>query len=371
VEDKLEVSESSKLATFLRSDLLPHLVELIQAFPALKQLFPQILQLRVVIDANIVQGELRWRLRRREKPSSRTALHEVLVSGVLIAYAPHFLEDEIREHVPRLAVETKSTLADVHREWEEFRKLLCFYTARTSAKTDVSRLDPDDTAYIDTMEEIAARAIYTRDRDFLQTSTPIVLVSIDTTLQSYARASAIRIGVVMGSSVSIAFGFEALLALGRLIGKLVQAAKRLPPAVQILILATIAAVIAHPKSRAKLSTLWDSLNKNLTPAMFEGIVECMYQFAEATSTAQEAYQSVEELLPPNRRRPLLSHARSVCLATKKPLALDELVQRIIAGGYVPRSKRPHSYLVRKLRSDDEFSETDTGCWIIRPVVAAV
>ena len=330
MENKFEVPESSKLATFLRSDLLPHLVGLIQAFPALQQLFPQILQLRVVIDANIVQSELRWRLRRREKPSSRTALHEVLVSGVLIAYAPHFLEDEIREHAPRLAVETKTTLAEVHREWGEFRKLLCFYTARTSAKTDVSRLDPDDTAYIDTMEEIAARAIYTRDRDFLHTSTPIVLVSIDTTLQSYARASAIRIGVVVGSSVSIAFGFEALLALGRLIGKLVQGARRLPPAAQILILATIAAVIAHPRSRAKLVSLWDSLNRNLTPTMFEGIVECMCQFAEATSTAQEAHQAVEELLPPNRRRPLLSHARSVCLATKKPFAMTMMTVMMMA-----------------------------------------
>jgi hypothetical protein len=95
------------------------------------------------------------------------------------------LEDEIREHALHLAAETKTTLADVHREWKEFRKLLCFYTARASAKTDVSRLDPDDTAYVDTMEEFAARAFYTRDRDFLQISTPIVLVSIDTTLQRY------------------------------------------------------------------------------------------------------------------------------------------------------------------------------------------
>ena len=161
------------------------------------------------------------------------------------------------------------------------------------------------------------------------------------------------------------------LALGRLIGKLLQVAKCLSPAAQILILTTIAAVVAHPKSRAKLMALWDSLNKSLRPAMFEAIVECMYQLAEATSTAQETYQSVDRLLPPNRRRPLLSHARSVCLVAKKPLALEELVQRIIASGYSPRSERPHSYLLRKLRSNSEFFETETGNWIIRPVTAAV
>jgi hypothetical protein len=33
----------------------------------------------------------------------RTALHEVLACGVLVAYAPHFLESEIEEHAIRIA----------------------------------------------------------------------------------------------------------------------------------------------------------------------------------------------------------------------------------------------------------------------------
>jgi predicted nucleic acid-binding protein len=161
-------SASWRLGDILRSDLLPYLAGLIQTLPSLRTLFPQILQLRVVIDANIVQGELRWRLKSRRKPGARSALHEVLECGVLVAYAPHFLENEIRKHAPRLARETKTSLADVHREWKDFRKYICFYTAQIRARVDMNRTDPDDVAYIDTMEEIAARAIYTRDRDFLR-----------------------------------------------------------------------------------------------------------------------------------------------------------------------------------------------------------
>jgi hypothetical protein len=302
-------------------------------------------------------------LKSRRKPDVRTALHEVLACGVLVAYAPHFLEDEIREHAPRLARETHTTLADVHREWAEFREHLCFYTARTKAKIDIRNTDPDDVAYIDTMEEIAARAIYTRDRDFLRTTTPVILVAIDTTLQQYARASTVRIGIVIGSSVSVAFGLEALLALGRLLARLVQAARRLPPAAQVLIFGAIAAAVVHPKSRAKLLQLRDSLNKSLNPAMWEAIVEGMHQFVEATSMAEESYQAVQEILPPSRRSPLLFHARSVCLAARRPLVLNEIMSRVIAGGYKPRSTRPHPYLLRKLRSDDRFLETEGG-WII-------
>ena len=356
-------SASWKLGDVLRSDLLPCLAGLIQALPSLRTLFPQIFQLRVVIDANIVQGELRWRLKRRRKPGARSALHEVLECGVLVAYAPYFLENEIREHAPRLARETKTSLADVYREWKDFRKYICFYTAQVKARVDVTRTDPDDVAYIDTMEEIAARAIYTRDRDFLRTTTPVILVAIDTMLQRYARASSIRIGFVLGSSFSVGFGLEALLALGRLLARLFQAARRLSPAAQALILAAIAAVIAHPKSRAKLLQLWDSLNKSLKPAMWEVLLEAMYQFAEATSVAEESHRALREILPPSKRRPLLFHARSICLAARKPLNLDEIVKRALANGYQPRSNRPHVYLLRKLRSDERFIETEDG-WVI-------
>jgi hypothetical protein len=149
-------------------------------------------------------------------------------------------------------------------------------------------------------------AIYTRDRDFLRTTTPVILVAVDTMLQRYARASSIRIGFVLGSSFSVGFGLEALLALGRLLARLFQTARNLSPVAQALILAAIAAVIAHSKSRAKLLQRWDSLNRSLKPAMWEVLAEAMYQFAEATSTAEESYRALQQILPPPKRRPLPS-----------------------------------------------------------------
>jgi len=167
MNESAEQSAGWKLDAFLRSDLLPHLLGLIQAFPSLRPLFPQILQVRVVIDANIVQGELRWRLKSRKRKDARSALQEVLACGILVAYAPHFLEEEIIEHAPRIAAETRRTLEEVLLEWEDLRAHIFFYTAQAKAEIDVSRADPDDVPYIDTMEQIASQAIYTRDRDFV------------------------------------------------------------------------------------------------------------------------------------------------------------------------------------------------------------
>lgn len=356
------------LSKLLRSDLLPGLVALMKARPDLQPLMPEILQLRVVIDANIVQEELRWRLKRRKKANARTALHEALACGVLIAYAPHYLEGEIREHALRIAKESGASVDDVLREWEQFRRHLCFYTARAKAKIDLSRADPDDVPYIDTIEEIAARAIYTRDRDFLRTPVPLVLIAIDTQLQRYARATSVRLGIVIGSCTSVVFGLEALMALSRLLSRFILAARRLPPEIQILIVGSIAVAVAHPKSRAKMLQLWQSLNRSLKPAMWEAIVIGINQFMEATAIANESYKAIHDVLPPPKRRRVLDHAAAVCLAARKPLLLSDIVRDVIANGYKTRSDHPEIYLLRKLRSDDRFQQTEEG-WIIRSVAS--
>ena len=88
----------SEIEKILCSDVLPKLREILELFPALRTVLPHLLQLAVVIDANIVQSELWWRLKNRPRPELRSSLEEALASGVLVAYAPHHLEDEIREH---------------------------------------------------------------------------------------------------------------------------------------------------------------------------------------------------------------------------------------------------------------------------------
>jgi len=352
-------SVNSALESVLRSDLLPNLLGLLQAIPALKMVSPAILQVRVIIDASIVQGELRWRLKRRRKPDARTALHESLACGVLVGYAPHYLEDEIHEHAERLAAETGTSVADVHREWAGFRGNLCFYTAR--ARVHENHVDTDDSPYLDTMEEIAAQAIYSPDRHFLQSDLPLIRISFDTTLQKYARASVVRVGMVVGSSVPMAIGIEGVLALARILPRLVAAAKRLPPAAQLLIVAAAVAAVAHPKARAKLIELWKQLIAVLGPAVSDLLMQWFEHYAAASKEADATQQEIEGLLPPMQSRPLIAHARAICLAARRPLRVDEIVTAAISNGYVPRSERSHIYLRRVLRADSCFTEMN-GAW---------
>ena len=70
--------------------------------------------------------------------------------------------------------------------------------------------------------------------------------------------------------------------------------------------------------------------------MWDAIVEAMYQFAEATETAEAAHREIQTLLPKAKRRPLIAHARAVCLAAGKPLREDVLLQKAFGNGYVSR-----------------------------------
>src|SRR5260370_22324439 len=85
------------------SDALRALLALRDEFPFFRQLFGDIVQIVMVLDASAAQWELRWRLRWRTNPTSRTGLHEAIDSGAVIAVAPIFLKQEIEKYLPSIA----------------------------------------------------------------------------------------------------------------------------------------------------------------------------------------------------------------------------------------------------------------------------
>jgi len=89
---------SSAVSTTVRllpSHLLPALVGLAQSVLALSPVLEGCVRFHLVLDANILQGELRWRLGRRIKPHAHTGLEGAIRAGVLVAYLPAIVEQEI------------------------------------------------------------------------------------------------------------------------------------------------------------------------------------------------------------------------------------------------------------------------------------
>src|SRR6266404_660 len=85
------------------SDALRGVLNLRDEHPFLRPLLTDLMQIVLVLDASAVQGELRWRLGSRAKPTAKTSLHEAIDSGVVIAFAPIFLKREIEKYLPLIA----------------------------------------------------------------------------------------------------------------------------------------------------------------------------------------------------------------------------------------------------------------------------
>jgi hypothetical protein len=360
----LETQERLHLGALVRSDSLPHLLGVAASIPAFAPLLKNVVRIGMVLDAHVVQQELRWRLRQRKKQDARTGLHEAIASGVIIPFAPTFLDVEIEEHLRDIAEATAVGMEDVRREWQDVRKLLHFYSPKEQSKLPEAEIvDPDDLAYIAAANELGM-PIYSQDRHYQRMQAPVISVLIDGTARSYARSTSVRIAVMMGSTFTVTLSFEAVAAACRGVKRIVRWFDELHPGVQLAIMAAGIVAVAHPKSREKLAAGWEWVKKTVTPPVLQAIADVAIQVMEATKTENDAWRRLQESLPASRKRSALMHARAICLTAKAPLSLAEIERRMRADGYVTRARNFGTYLRRVLLTSGQFQESSPGVWAL-------
>lgn len=354
------------LDRLVRSDLLPQLVALTEVIPVLAALRPHVLQMRLVFDANRVHAELRWRLTRRKSPPDRSAIHEAIIAGVVVLFAPEHLKTEIAKHLGDIARDTGVSVSDVEREWDLFQKHLCFYEPKSRPSSVESYADVDDFPYLATSRELDTQAVYTSDRHLAAMQAPVVSAFIDTHLRDYARASSVQIVLHLGSFFAVVVSWEFLCAAYRLLTRSIQALKRLPVEVQVVLAGVAVYAVLHPKSREKLVAGWNLLvHSEATDLVWEAISQLVFTADSAERHARSHYEHLHTVVPARQQRPLLHHVRAVCVAAHSGLSLDELERRIRRGGYESKSKTFRQYLRRALRSDESFIEAQPGLWSVR------
>jgi len=356
---------SSPLGRLLLSDSLPAWVGLAKAVSALSPSLEGFVKFHLLLDANILQGELRWRLGRRQKTCARTGLHEAIIAGVLIAYAPAFLEEEILDHVGDIAFGTKSTAADVRREWKELRPLVHFYKPGEEPPAVNSFADKDDLPYVAARSQLGLRAIYTNDRHLERMGAPVVKDQIDISLRDYARASTVKIGITVGSSIAFALSTEAIPALYRLLKTGVSWIRQRSTMTQLAIIGIALALAIHPKSRAKFSEAWHLIAPAMSDAVRAAVIQLLCDYAGAMQNAESSLHALESAIPRQGKRTALMRARTVCLVKSRPLTLQQIVESMREEGYKSNSPYATAYLRRILRNAKEFVEISPGKWVLK------
>lgn len=207
--------------------------------------------------------------------------------------------------------------------------------------------------------------MYSHDADLRTMNVPVISVPLDLTLRRHARSSSVVIGVTLGSGFTLMISFESLRSVYLLIEKGVAGFRRFPAWAQLSVAACVFAIVAHPKSRAKLGEAWSrvcTIASDMTPGLLAGFGEIAVQFFTVQQTAIETYAEVHSALPKPRRKSAIQRARSICVVSREPLSALEIERHMRKEGYSSRSKNSARYLRRLLRESEQFVEVSPGLW---------
>lgn len=353
---------SPNFKDILRSDKLPTLLNLANSISAVSPFLDDFVRFTIVLDASVANEHLRWLLGKRKNLLATTSIHEAIVSGAVIAFAPSYIEGEIIEHEAEIASDTGKTVDEVHQLWVVMRGSLHLYPMSEVPEEIRQLVDHDDEPYRIVRKQVGASAIFTRDGHFKQMGEPVVMDQIDLALRDYARASTVKIGVSIGSGVAFAISFEMIPVLYNILMGAFNWLKRQSPASQIAIISAALLVAIHPKTRAKCLQVWKSVAPILNETLGATASRLAVEYAEATHDADMNLRAIQSAFPPPHRRTLIMHARAACIMAKRPLSLDELEVHIRRDGYKSQAVNFRAYLRRLLRNDTEFVELTTGGW---------
>jgi hypothetical protein len=358
------MAEQEKSPTIVRSDSLRHFLELLEGMPGIRPLIGTIFQVLVVLDASYIQGELRWRVGSRRDPDARTSLHEAIVSGAVLAFAPTFLNREIEKYIPEIAEQSGVSEASVTQEWELLKPLIRFYEP-LAGKPSLDCLDPKDAPYAHTLEELDADFVCTRDGHFVAMGLPVMPAGFDRVLRDYARATSVLLTVKLGSGFAMVCGFEIISALATVA---VDAIRKLPPIVKILLGASLALALINPTSRDKIVGLLKKLSGRLQaarPVLVSLSSEAARTLASYLQVAKATGKTIADAVPVRGKLSVLRHACLVCMKADGPLSAIEISRRIRNSGYTSRSRNFPAYVRRVMRNDPRFVANSAGLWLLR------
>lgn len=291
---------SDKSTPTLRSDSLRPLYELCKTYPALSKLFDMHLQIRLVLDTNIVIDELLFVTSKRRKESARTALREAMDSGVILTIAPTKMHEEVDKHIPRLARERSLPEAKLREAWQDLQTRIEFREVKINPLRRENVRDQDDIEFVTLYEKSGADAVLTRDCDIPAMGAKSVGPEVLPSVRDYARAKSPEVGLRIGNVLIFGIPIAGLLVLAKLLSAAWRTIRNLSPEFQFLLLTGAILAALHPRSRKALRDGFSSLGfglKSSTGVFVQVIGELSLEIQAAQLEVNAKQTVVENLIP--------------------------------------------------------------------------
>jgi len=345
------------------SDHLKELRTLSVLWEALRPVIGTILQIRLVVDTNMVISELLQLAKPRRVPNYRTALQELMASETIICYAPQQLKGEMEQHWLDVARNKGIAPEAAEALWDDYAAHLRF-CAVSLESTDLSGVpDPADLSFTMLAARIGAQ-IYSRDPHIAAMGGHVVTMDCVFRLRDYARYKTIEVAIQMGGAVVVSGTLGVLVLTFKALKAALSVFTRLPPGAKVLILLGFVWALADEGRRKAIMAAWEKVTSSLTETLGPPIKEASSELAKVKPLAANALRQVDRETRRYKKLPLRILLRAALEGEGPSLSLREIETRIRVAGYCTTAKHFRAYIQKVLRQDPSFRQVGGGTWTL-------
>ncbi|WNB76409.1 PIN domain-containing protein [Methylomonas koyamae] len=290
----VQTPESQPLSTAdiftVRSDKLKDLRVVIQAWKGFNDIFGELVQFRLIVDTNVILGDLIWLVSKRKNKDAKTELMETIEAETIDVYAPPLLFIEVEEKIPDIASKKDLDVDQMLNEWQIYKSRIKISEPDSAIVNGLkSSVDPNDADFIALAQTISADGVLSKDKDIAQMGGNQITILFVTHLRNYSRATAIELNIKVNGMIFAYLSVTAFQGLFTGIQSLSSAARAAPTWVKFGLLASTVFVAAHPNSRANALRLLKTVLAGIadaTPAVIGFIAEAAVLADSHKSEAQ-------------------------------------------------------------------------------------
>ncbi len=261
----------------VRSERLKQLREIVDSWESLRSVLGVAARFTLVVDSNVVLGDILWLVAERRDSSAKTQLMETIEAGTLDVYVPPKLLDEVEEKISLIAEEKGLDQGSMYAEWQTYQKVLKI-TEPDDENVELLRkgVDPDDADFIALASEVMAAGIFSKDKHIEMMGGNMISIQCVAALRDYSRATAVEMHIKVNGIILAIASISALRGLAHGCKVLFNRISIAPGWVKVALLVSLTYVALNPKARETVGNLLNSAFSHLrgaTPHVLSFIAE--------------------------------------------------------------------------------------------------
>ena len=237
----------------VRSDKLRELRASLTYLRKLNYPIGAVAKFSLVVDTNIILGELRWLVARRSSNEAKSSLMEIVEAETVELYAPPALFEEVEEKIPLLAAAQGLDGEAMRLHWQAYKERITLVVPDEGLVRPLrSGADPDDAEFVALEKMLGADGVLSKDRHISMMGGNRISLDCVFRLRNYSRAAAVELNIRVAGVHFAIVGFVGIRACLGGIKALGAGIRNAPDWLKAALLLTALLTLAQPRARAKV-----------------------------------------------------------------------------------------------------------------------